>query len=335
MITAVADFKGTFIQGTTGTLFLKITDFDGNPVDPETISITIRTESGSLIESDTPEKVVQGFYVFEWDIDSAQDEGDYVITWDFTRDGENYQEVETVTVAIDADDVNIYSGRAKSIRGLLEYYICCAQSIPVYYEQSKPTHNRRIYRFTFSKWNQTTGVKVYRNNNILTDEDDDVEVNYFKGEVVFGDMLTQYDMVHADYNFAWFSAEELNTFLGNAVADFNTFPPHSNYSLAGTTAIPDRFLPAVIRKAAADSIRQLMLCLQFQEPQQVFGGPDKAKDAFSNFETLKKNYEDEWFKLMENKKLGPYPRTLIISVPEYTLPGGRSRWFRYLFSSGV
>jgi len=75
------------------------------------------------------------------------------------------------------------------------------------------------------------------------------------------------------------------------------------------------------------------MCLQFQQPQQVFGGPEGAQKAFSNLEILKKNYEEEWKLLYEMKKLGPYTNlTRSIVVPSYTLPGGRSRWFRMLFS---
>ena len=37
-------------------------------------------------------------------------------------------------------------------------------------------------------------------------------------------------------------------------------------------------------------------------------------------------------KLYEQKKYGPYVGlTKTVTAPEFTLPGGRSRWFRYLF----
>ena len=330
-ITAIADFKGTFIQGTTGTLFLKITDFDGNPTDPEEITITIRFWDGTLITSTTPEKATEGFYVYDWETEDDQTVGEYEITWEFERDGETYTELQSVIVAENADDTNMYSGKAIAVRESLERYITCAQNIPVYFEQSKPTHNRRTYRFTFPRWNQVTGVKIYRNNNLM---DSGLEVNFFNGEVVFDTTQTQYDMIHADYNFRWFTDSELDEYLNNAVADFNSYPPHTGYTLAGSAELPDRYLPSIIRKAAVDAIRHLMMCLQFQQPQQVFGGAEGAAKAFANFETLKKNYEGDWDKVVDAKKYGPYPRTMIISTPEYTLPGGRSRWFRYLFSSG-
>ena len=73
------------------------------------------------------------------------------------------------------------------------------------------------------------------------------------------------------------------------------------------------------------------MCLQFQQPQEVFGGPDAARQAFQNLETLKKNYEGDFNLLLEQKKYGSYVGlTKTVVTPEYTLPGGRSRWFRYL-----
>ncbi len=101
--------------------------------------------------------------------------------------------------------------------------------------------------------------------------------------------------------------------------------------------IDDRYIPIILYGAAIDALRQLILCIQFQQPKEVFGGPDGAKDAASTFETLKKNYEEMFYKLLEQKKNGPYTGlTKTIVTPEYTLPGGRSRWFRQLFSgSGI
>ena len=331
-IRAVADKKGTYKPGTTAFLFLKVTTIDGIPINATDVNVIIRDSNGSTITTGDPDKPTDGFYVYEWDLDEDQTNGDYSVSWEYTIDNVIYYEAQEVIVAEDVDlGSYLYNPQIIATREALSYYISCAQHIPVYFEQAKPTFDNNIFRFTFPRWNQTTGVKVYRNNNLV---EEGIEINYFKGEVTFDTTLTQYDMVHADYNFRWFSDEELARFLDNALGDFNTFPPHTAYDYNTNTRVPDRFLPAVIRKAAADAIRKLMMCLQFQEPQQVFGGADNAAKAFSNFETLKKNYEADWQKVAENKKLGPYPRTMIISTPEYTLPGGRSRWFRYLFSSG-
>ena len=332
-IRAVADKKGIYKPGYTAFLFLKVTTIDGTPINASNVDIIIRDSNGSTVETGDPDKPTDGFYVYEWDIATDQDNGDYSITWEYVVDNVIYYEAQEVIVSEDVTLTSwIYNPYMDAAREALSHYITCAQHVPAYFEQAKPTFDRNTYRFTFPRWNQSTGVKIYRNNNLV---EDGIEIDYFKGEVRFDSTLTQYDMVNADYNFRWFSDEELSKFLDNALGDFNTYPPHTAYNFSGNTRVPDRFTPGVIRKAAVDAIRHLMMCLQFQEPQQVFGGAEGAQKAFANFETLKKNYEADWDKITENKKLGPYPTTMIISVPEYTLPGGRSRWFRYLFSSGV
>jgi hypothetical protein len=87
--------------------------------------------------------------------------------------------------------------------------------------------------------------------------------------------------------------------------------------------------------AAVDAIRGFILAMQFQEIQLILGNADAASRVSGTLETLKKNYEEWWFKALDQKKLGPYKGLTRMSVtPEFALPGGRSRWFRYLFSGG-
>ena len=327
-IQSVSDQRGTFVQGTTATVMLKITDFDGNPRDPDDIQVTIQTNFGetgdpTVIEINVPEKASKGFYIYDWEIEDDQIPGSYQAIWEYDIDGFTEFNIQDLTVVEDTDvETELYHGAAYEMRLALESYLACAQSIPIYFEQARPTLNSKIYRFSFSRWNQTTGVKVYRNGSEMVTSG--MNVDYFKGEVEFSSALTQYDMIAADYNFRWFSDEELNEFLENAVRTFNTFPPHSGYTLASISNSNTRFIPGILYKAATDALRKLMMCLQFQQPQQVFGGPEGAQKAFSNLETLKKNYEEEWKLLYEMKKLGPYVGlTRSIVVPEYTLPGGR------------
>jgi hypothetical protein len=330
-VTVATDYKGTFTQGKLSTFMIKITDFDGDPTDALSLSATITNEAGSVVKTTTPDKAQTGFYAFDWNIDPSQTPGKYVITWNFIVDGVSMSELQHIIITEDDtnEDALLYTGNRYFFRLMLESYLLCAQSIPVYFEQAKPSIDNKTYRFTFPRWNQVTGVKVYRNKEIVTDN---YELNFFKGYVTFDDIQTDYDIVNSDYNFAWFSDEELNQYLELAIMEVNQFPPHTGYTF---DTLPEKYLPAVLRKAAADALRKLMLCLQFQEPEQVFGGADAAQKKFSNMETLKKNFEDEWKLLMEQKKYGPYVGlTRMIVVPEYTLPGGRSRWFRYLFKSG-
>lgn len=323
----VSSYRGEFKQGTLATLFVKITDFDGNPITAEAISVTIEDPSGDTASTGTPELVTQGFYAYDWTLDTDQTIGKYTVTWDYTISGSVGHEYQYIIVSEnDSDyDTQYYSGRRLAFRMALEDYLACAQAIPVYNEQAKPTRNNQTFEWTFSNWNQTSGVRIYRNQNIMTSG---IEIDYFNGKVYFDSQLLDQDIVNADYNFRWFTDEQLDNFLNSALQSVNLYPPASSYSMLN---VPDRFIPIVLYGAARDALRQLLMCINFQEPAQLFGGDDKAQQKFSQLESLKKNYEDEFIKFLEQKKLGPYPKSTTIVVPEYTLPGGRSRWFRYLF----
>ncbi len=326
-IRAVTSFSGNYVQGAGATLMIKITNFDGIPVDAEDMSITIYDTDGVAITlgNNIPEHVDTGYYVYDWNMADDLPIGDYVIHWDYTVDDLEKAEVQYATVAEKDVDTYWFSGRRLDFRYALEHHLTCAQSIPIYYEQAKPTRDNKIFRFTFPRWNQSTGVNIYRNGLIVNSG---AEVDYFKGSVTFDTALTSHDTINADYNFRWFTDEELNRFLVNALQTVNTFAPHSGYSL---DTVPDRYIPAVLYGAAKDALRHLMMCIQFQQPAQIFGGLENAQKAFANFETLKQNYSSDWEKILEQKKFGPYPVTRMVVTPEYTLPGGRSRWFRYLF----
>lgn len=331
-IRAVTDFKGTFKQGTTATILLKITNFDGIPQDPSSITITIKDLSGVIIEvAVAPEKAATGYYVYQWEIPVAQATGDYIAIWEYIVNGLERNEIQNLVVSDDTSTTDIYSGQAQDIRLGLESYLRCAQNIPVYYEQAKTSIDNRTFRLSFTNWNQSPGIKIYRNlNNLLSDG---FEVDYFRGEIVFDYELSTYDSINVDYNFRWFSDEALYQYLVNAVRTLNSYPPMGSYTIDNVAA---RYIPLVQKQAAVDALRQLMLCLQFQEPQKVFGGPERADQVFSNLETIKRNYEEEIKETYSQKiNFGYIGLTRAIVVPEYTLPGGRSRWFRYLFSTNA
>ena len=331
-ISAIADFQGTWVQGTSSSILIRITDFEGFPVDPEDIVVSIDTAGGTaVLTNEIPEKIEVGNYVYEWQIPENQVVGQYDVTWEFTTEDGPQTELQEIIVVADGEDSDIYSGRPGDLLRNLEYRISCAQNIPVYYEQCKPSQDNRTYYCTFPRWNQTPGIRVYRNKTSMMTTDD-MAVDYSNGRIVFNETLTQYDEVYVDYNFRWFTGEELNQFLRDAVNELNLYPGVTDYTI---DSFPDRWTKAVVLSAAVDALRKIMLCLNFQQPAQVFGGSEEASEKFSNFDTLKKNYEEEVTKMLEQKKYGPYPRTNAIVVPEYTLPGGRSRWFRYLFSSGI
>jgi hypothetical protein len=331
-IRAVADKRGSFIQGNRSTLFLRVTNLDGNPIDANPITCTITNDVGDIVATGTPERASTGFYAFDWDIADSLPVGDYGVSWEYTTD---YPRIEVQEIVVapgsTANPPSLYASRILEFRQSLELMITCAQNIPVYSEPAKASADYMNYMFSFKRWNQSPGCRIYVNDLIVTSG---VTVNYFTGSITFDEPLTSYDKVKADYNFRWFSDEELDRFLSNAMHLVNLWPPvQRNLSLYN---VDDRFIPLILYGAAVDAIRHMMMCLQFQEPQMVFGGAEAASKVYSNLEGLKKNYEETWNAGIEQKKNGPYVGlTRTIVTPEFALPGGRSRWFRYLFSNGA
>ena len=326
---AVGSFAGVWTQGSSSSIVLRVTAADGSPANPESISVTIKTANGSTILTANPEKITDGFFVYEWLISASQTVGDYTITWTFDLDGVTQTEIQTLVVSYDSQTTNLWGGRPADIRRSLEQRISCAMNIPIYTEQARPSADNKTYYLTFPRWNQTPRAQIYRNKTqIITSG---YEINYFDGKIVFDNALTSYDHIYVDYNFSWFTEEQLYMFIEGAINVLNIMPPASGYNIYN---LPTPWITPVVYHAASDALLQLLLCLNFQQPRQVFGGDDQYGTAFNNIETLKKEYEDKAKYFYEQKKFGPYPKTTAVSVPEYTLPGGRSRWFRYLFTSG-
>lgn len=332
-IRAVADSRGTFIQGSKSVVFLMLTDLDGNAQDADPISYTITDVNNNVVQTGTPEKAATGYYALDWNISPSQDAGTYTVLWSYSVQGNTGTELQSVVIAgVDSPQSSwpdLYSGRIQDFRGQLTFMIRSAQSIPVYNEPAKPTTDFLTYNWTFPRWNQSAGVRVYRNRVPVTTG---FTVNYFDGNIKFDQPLTQFDRVTATYNFRWFKDEELDRFLSNSLHIVNFYPAITNYSLMN---LPDQYIGIVLWGAAVDAFRHMMTDILFQEPALVFGDEAAIERAFQRMETTKKNYEDMFTKALDTKK---YSRNYVgltrgIVVPEYTLPGGRSRWFRYLFSS--
>ena len=332
-VRSVSDVRGTLVQGSTSTLFLTITDVHGNALTAESIDLTISKNETLVVDSVSPDFIKLGFYAFDWTVPSDLETGEYIATWTYTVDGISISEIQKFVISSSGDiensDIQFYGSRLGDLRIALTEMIACAQKIPVYHEQALADVENKKFKLTFPRWNQAYGTRVYRNNKLVQGS---YEINYFKGTVIFDTPVSEYDMIHADYNFRWFEDSQLDRFLHNAVSVANFYPPQSGYNIL---TLPDLYIPLVLYGAAKDAIRDLLMCLNFQQPQQVFGGADAAQKAFSNLETLKKNYEEEFTRLLEQKKYGKYPRVRGIVTPEFTLPGGRSRWFRYMFGGGT
>ena len=341
-VRAVLGNNGVFTAGYAVSLTLSVSDPSGNATNAANVSVIIRDSNGTQVDfTDSqgatltgdelnPEQVTTGFYLYQWFIPDDVTPGTYTVVWSYDLDDVTYTEMDEVIVSSDGVSTDVYNDRMRVMRKSLRHLLCCATKVPIYGEQAKPSSDCRTFYFTRHNWNQAPSqTRIYRNGHTIINSG--VTVDYTNGKITLDDTLSQAEWISADYQFDWFTDDQLTDYIIGAIQMYNHTTPFSQYSYVN---LPDDAVRGVLYKAAADAIRELIMCLMFPEPEQLFGGPDRANNIRSQLETLKKNYEEDWKYVFDQKKRGPYPKIHIMTVPSYVLPGGRSRWFRYLFSGG-
>ena len=318
--TPTTNSSGSFVVGTEALLFYYFVDVGGQLYDPSDLAIVITDSSGTtLVESDSMDKVEHGCFAFKFTIRRATVPGAYTSTVTYI--------VETIngpsTESFSEDFVIIESGpgdftiRQVASRGHLESLIGYTQRIPMFNEIVIMNKNKTKGELSFPRWNQTAPAKVFINGQI---KESGYTVDYNKGWIEFAHTLSQHDEITMNYNFRWFTNDELDGFLEQGVNMLNAYPPMTAYHINN---IPDRWMIIMLYSAAIDVLRRWMMDVQFQEPVKIFGAT-RFNDVFNHMDTLKKNYEGWLDKLLEKKKFIPYlGRTKTFVTPTYTLPGGR------------
>jgi len=119
-----------------------------------------------------------------------------------------------------------------------------------------------------------------------------------------------------------------------ALNELNNVPPGTSKNLGSAPAL---WYPAILYGAAKNVYRRLIHDLSYQQPKLVYGysgnadGSGTWKDAVDNFRFLKENYEKDFAETSKNAKRNVWPAIGVVVASEFTMPGGRSRWFRYMF----
>jgi hypothetical protein len=324
------DSGGAFIPGTQALLFFTFTDLRGQLYDPYDMEIEIVDSSDTVVETgDALDKVELGVFAYVWNIARDQTPGPYraMLTYTVeTIDGSVTSTFQQNLVVAESGSTQAYTFRQTACRAFLETMIGYLQRIPVFHEIARFNKSNTTGELSFGRWNQSAGAQVFVNGQ---PRNEGFEIDYLRGRILFSSALSEYDEVTCSYNFRWFSDDEMDGFIEQGVNVVNIWPPQSVYTI---NSIPDAWIITAEYAAAIHVLRRWMMDIQFQEPIKIFGSFERAQQVFGNLDTLKKNFEDQLDKMLEQKKYGPYAGlTKTITVPEYTLPGGRSRWFRYLF----
>jgi len=191
---------------------------------------------------------------------------------------------------------------------------------------SKTSRFSTVYNLAYNNWNKDPRP-IVRVNNQITDDGWWVDWN---GRVYFDGLMAPEDSINACYNFSYFSEEEILAFLDLGLQIMNSQPPAS--VLHGSlTTMPVEWNAPVLLYAAITALKRLIFGLNFQEKMIIFGEPESARQAIASFQQLYQEYQTLWNEVAKNAKTRKLYGMAQYVTPEYTLPGGRSRWFRYLY----
>jgi len=319
----------TFAQGALATLTAQFVTLTGMPVNVSDATIEIFGPSGSTILAaiamDGP--IVTGLFFFDFVIPNSLPVGSYTVRFSGTVLGTPTAATMLLRVVAPGASVGVSTGAARAAAAL-QRYIRCAQAIPIEAELARVNFDKDEALLNWPRWNLSNPI-IRRNDKIINSG---FTIDFDNGLIRMDSTLHDTDKIDATYNFRFFSQEDLVGFLNDALAVFNIEPSGTSFSLEN---LPDAFLGVILHGAAANAIRSLMFCIQFQKEATIFGGQDRAKDVFSNLNTLKENHEKTFEDNKVKAKRSRWPKISANVSPEFTLPGGRSRWFRFLFSSNV
>lgn len=321
-----------FAQGQTATFTAQfVTSPAGMPIDVPDATIELLGPSASVVLAATPMVAVlglTGFYYYDYVIPNSLPTGVYTVLITGTVLGTPTAATQYLQVLAAGTSTSVtFSQRKVELMVALESYIGCAQHIPVYTELARRNKNYDQYQMTFPRWN-LGNHEVRLNGEII---DSGFAINYDTGTITFTAPLHVTDRVEVTYNFRFFSQIDILRFLSDALGQINLEPPGTNFTL---DTVPDSYVGVLMHGAAKNAIQALIFCLMFQEPSKVFGDPDRVQEIVGSLNTLKENHEKEFTADKKQIKKAVYPKIGVVVTPEYTLPGGRSRWFRYLFSTG-
>jgi hypothetical protein len=333
--TALGDIMASetllYAQGQTATITaLFVTSPAGMPIDVPDATIQITGPGASVVLAPTAmTHVMTGFYFYDYAIPNSLPVNTYTVLISGTVLGvPTAMSIYMQVVAAGTTTPVSASQRTAELIAALETYVGCAQRVPVYNEVPRRNPSSDIWRLTWPRWN--LGNHEVRLNNELIDTG--FTMNLDSATLTFTRPLHPSDKLLVSYNFRMFSQIDMIRFLTDALSQMNLEPPGTGFTL---DTVPDTYVGVLMMGAAKNAIKHMLFCLAFQEPATIFGGPDRVKDAISTFQSLKENNEKEFERDKKQIKKAVYPRIGAIVAPEFTLPGGRSRWFRYLFSSGI
>ncbi len=331
---------------TTTVFSFRLKPYNGETVDISTLSVEVRMQGSqgsrtlTLTEADTDE------------ITTTAVGDSYQVTVDIDPDGSsNFETGESVRLQI-----NVSNGSAIAMRQFNADYqvVDGAQldalravtsdltEVTVNQEQGRIDYSGNVVKFTWDQWVSSYTPEIYKNDVLINSG---YTIDYVNGELTFAtalstgrnyvdsddsDLTEAADRINVTYKHSHFSEQELITFMQIALSEFNGSWPISNHNLFTTQ--PSARAATIL--GGAYYLYLAVLSGFINQQIRVKWGEDEWQNLVSVAEKAKENVKERFESLKEAKKHTLASPTGIV-VPEFTLPGGRSRYFSFVFGSGV
>lgn len=183
------------------------------------------------------------------------------------------------------------------------------------------------YDFAFCNWNEDRPPVVRVTDRVV---ESGYSIDYQAGRIHFERKMTPADYVDVSYHFSLFKKEELVSFLRMGLHMMNSTPPAS-ITYREIDFIPREWQGPILLYAAQTALRRMILGLSFQEKQMIYGKPEQVSATVGWIQSLYNEYKEQYKEASDNAKTRKLYSISVNVIPSYTLPGGRSRWFRYMF----
>lgn len=143
--------------------------------------------------------------------------------------------------------------------------------------------------------------------------------------------IQEYDTILVSYYVKLFTNTQINNALYLALQAINAQPGLNKiYSVRDTPFYYDQ---TIVSGATYYLLRQLLVGLNQRERRLLVQDPESGSfDAIGNIRETAKMYQEEFNELLKQLPIAKRPTLGTITVPEYSLPGGRSRLFRQIWS---
>lgn len=161
-----------------------------------------------------------------------------------------------------------------------------------------------------------------------------------EGKLYFFDSLgnetsiQEYDTILVTYYVKMFTNAQINNALYLALQAINAQPGLNK--IQKVQSVPFWYDQTLVSGATYYLLRQLLIGLNQRERRLLVQDPKQGSfDAVANIKDTAKMYQEEFTELLKKLPLAKRPIMGTISVPEFAMPGGRSRYFRYMWKGGA